>query len=181
MIFSASAVTADINTATAIIFLLRQVGVARPRSGRHVCADAHRLSRLASPPLSHRGLRRAAACSSARFSWTSRTLRIAGSASALSASSHPNWRSSLSFFISRGFSTEAPHRSRHGILQRGLSPDDSSRRGPGSDFRVLILCSPTSAPPVDIVLVADGMLFVAGLSGKWLAARSAAAVPVLYL
>jgi cell division protein FtsW len=46
---------------------------------------------------------------------------------------------------------------------------------------VLILLQPDLGTSVDIVLVAAAVLFVAGLSWKWLAVGGAAALPVLYL
>ena len=46
---------------------------------------------------------------------------------------------------------------------------------------VLILLQPDLGTSVDIVLVAAAVLFVAGLSWKWLVAGAVAAVPILYL
>jgi cell division protein FtsW len=46
---------------------------------------------------------------------------------------------------------------------------------------VLILLQPDLGTSVDIVLVAAAILFVAGLSWKWLAVGGAAALPTLYL
>jgi cell division protein FtsW len=46
---------------------------------------------------------------------------------------------------------------------------------------VLILLQPDLGTSVDIVLVATAVLFVAGLSWKWIAAGSMAALPILYL
>jgi cell division protein FtsW len=46
---------------------------------------------------------------------------------------------------------------------------------------VLILLQPDLGTSVDIVLVAAAVLFVAGLSWKWLAVGGAAALPILYL
>ncbi len=46
---------------------------------------------------------------------------------------------------------------------------------------VLILLQPDLGTSVDIVLVAAAVLFVAGLSWKWLVAGTVAALPVLYL
>jgi cell division protein FtsW len=45
----------------------------------------------------------------------------------------------------------------------------------------LILLQPDLGTSVDIVLIATAILFVAGLSWKWLAAGFAAAIPVLFL
>jgi cell division protein FtsW len=46
---------------------------------------------------------------------------------------------------------------------------------------VLILLQPDLGTSVDIVLVAAAVLFVAGLSWKWLVTGAAAALPILYL
>ena len=46
---------------------------------------------------------------------------------------------------------------------------------------VLILLEPDLGTSVDIVLVAAAVLFVAGLSWKWLVTGAAAALPILYL
>jgi cell division protein FtsW len=46
---------------------------------------------------------------------------------------------------------------------------------------VLILLEPDLGTSVDIVLVTAAILFVAGLSWKWLVAGAAAALPILYL
>ena len=46
---------------------------------------------------------------------------------------------------------------------------------------VLILLQPDLGTSVDIVLIAAAILFVAGLSWRWLAAGAAAALPILYL
>jgi len=46
---------------------------------------------------------------------------------------------------------------------------------------VLILLQPDLGTSVDIVLVAAAVLFVAGLSWKWLLTGAAAALPILYL
>jgi len=46
---------------------------------------------------------------------------------------------------------------------------------------VLVLLQPDLGTAIDIVLVATAILYVAGLSWKWIAAGAAAAIPVLYL
>src|SRR5882724_8577301 len=46
---------------------------------------------------------------------------------------------------------------------------------------VLILLQPDLGTSIDIVLVAAAVLFVAGLSWKWLVAAAVAALPILYL
>src|SRR6202166_4385122 len=46
---------------------------------------------------------------------------------------------------------------------------------------VLVLLQPDRGPSIDIVLVAAAILFVAGLSWKWLVTGAAAALPILYL
>src|SRR6202045_3322007 len=46
---------------------------------------------------------------------------------------------------------------------------------------VLVLLQPDLGTSIDIVLIAAAILFVAGLSWKWLVTGAAAAVPVLYL
>jgi cell division protein FtsW len=46
---------------------------------------------------------------------------------------------------------------------------------------VLILAQPDLGTSIDIVLIATAILFVAGLSWKWLAVGAAAALPALYL
>jgi len=46
---------------------------------------------------------------------------------------------------------------------------------------VLILAQPDLGTSIDIVLIATAILFVAGLSWKWLAIGAAAALPALYL
>ena len=48
-------------------------------------------------------------------------------------------------------------------------------------FVALILLQPDLGTSIDIVLVATALLFVAGLSWKWIAAGAAAALPLLYL
>ena len=48
-------------------------------------------------------------------------------------------------------------------------------------FVVLILLQPDLGTSIDIVLVATAVLFVAGLSWKWIAAGGAAALPLLYV
>ena len=48
-------------------------------------------------------------------------------------------------------------------------------------FVVLILLQPDLGTSIDIVLVATAVLFVAGLSWKWIAAGAAAALPLLYV
>jgi cell division protein FtsW len=48
-------------------------------------------------------------------------------------------------------------------------------------FVLLILLQPDLGTSIDIVLVATAVLFVAGLSWKWIAAGAAAALPLLYL
>ena len=53
--------------------------------------------------------------------------------------------------------------------------------GPILVFVVLILLQPDLGTSIDIVLVAVAVLFVAGLSWKWLVAGAAAALPLLYL
>jgi cell division protein FtsW len=53
--------------------------------------------------------------------------------------------------------------------------------GPILVFVVLILLQPDLGTSIDIVLVATAILFVAGLSWKWIAAGGAAAVPLLYV
>lgn len=46
---------------------------------------------------------------------------------------------------------------------------------------VLVLLQPDLGTAIEIVLVATAILYVAGLSWKWIAAGAAAAIPVLYL
>jgi cell division protein FtsW len=46
---------------------------------------------------------------------------------------------------------------------------------------VLVLLQPDLGTAIDIVLVATAILYVAGLSWKWVATGAAAAIPVLYL
>jgi cell division protein FtsW len=46
---------------------------------------------------------------------------------------------------------------------------------------VLVLLQPDLGTAIDIVLVATAILYVAGLSWKWIATGAAAAIPVLYL
>ena len=53
--------------------------------------------------------------------------------------------------------------------------------GPILLFVLLIVLQPDLGTSVDIVLVATAILFVAGLSWKWLVVGGAAALPVLYL
>jgi cell division protein FtsW len=53
--------------------------------------------------------------------------------------------------------------------------------GPVLLFVALIVVQPDLGTSVDIALVATAILFVAGLSWKWLAVGGAAAVPLLYL
>ena len=53
--------------------------------------------------------------------------------------------------------------------------------GPIFVCAALILLQPDLGTSVDIVLVATAVLFVAGLSWKWIAVGAAAAMPVLYL
>jgi cell division protein FtsW len=53
--------------------------------------------------------------------------------------------------------------------------------GPVLIYVVLILAQPDLGTSMDIVLIATAMLFVAGLSWKWVAVGAAAALPVLYL
>jgi cell division protein FtsW len=53
--------------------------------------------------------------------------------------------------------------------------------GPILLFVLLIVLQPDLGTSVDIVLVATAILFVAGLSWKWLLVGGAAALPVLYL
>jgi cell division protein FtsW len=48
-------------------------------------------------------------------------------------------------------------------------------------FVVLILLQPDLGTSVDVVLVATAVLFVAGLSWKWIAVGAAAALPLLYV
>jgi len=48
-------------------------------------------------------------------------------------------------------------------------------------FFVLILAQPDMGTAVDLLLIAAAMLFVAGLSWKWLAVGTAAALPAMYL
>jgi cell division protein FtsW len=53
--------------------------------------------------------------------------------------------------------------------------------GPILLFVLLIVLQPDLGTSVDIVLIATAILFVAGLSWKWLVVGGAAALPVLYL
>jgi cell division protein FtsW len=53
--------------------------------------------------------------------------------------------------------------------------------GPIFIFVLLILLQPDLGTSVDIVLVATAILFVAGLSWKWLAVGAAASLPLLYV
>ena len=53
--------------------------------------------------------------------------------------------------------------------------------GPILLFVLLIVAQPDLGTSVDIVLIATAILFVAGLSWKWLVVGTAAALPVLYL
>ena len=53
--------------------------------------------------------------------------------------------------------------------------------GPILIFVMLIVAQPDLGTSVDIVLIATAILFVAGLSWKWLLVGGAAALPVLYL
>jgi cell division protein FtsW len=53
--------------------------------------------------------------------------------------------------------------------------------GPILLFVLLIVAQPDLGTSVDIVLIATAILFVAGLSWKWLVVGAAAALPVLYL
>jgi cell division protein FtsW len=53
--------------------------------------------------------------------------------------------------------------------------------GPILVFVLLILLQPDLGTSVDIALIATAVLFVAGLSWKWIAAGTLAALPVLYL
>jgi cell division protein FtsW len=53
--------------------------------------------------------------------------------------------------------------------------------GPILVFVVLILLQPDLGTSVDIVMVATAILFVAGLSWKWIAVGAAASLPLLYL
>src|SRR5580693_7577970 len=53
--------------------------------------------------------------------------------------------------------------------------------GPILIFVMLIVAQPDLGTSVDIVLIATAILFVAGLSWKWLLVGSAAALPALYL
>jgi len=67
-----------------------------------------------------------------------------------------------------------------------LSKDDFLRTilpaiGPVLILVALILLQPDLGTSVDIVLVATAILFVAGLSWKWIAIGAAAALPMLYL
>jgi cell division protein FtsW len=53
--------------------------------------------------------------------------------------------------------------------------------GPILVFVLLILLQPDLGTSVDIALIATAVLFVAGISWKWIAAGTLAALPVLYL
>ncbi len=53
--------------------------------------------------------------------------------------------------------------------------------GPILVYVVLILLQPDLGTSIDILVVAAAMLFVAGLSWKWLAVGFASAIPVVYL
>jgi cell division protein FtsW len=53
--------------------------------------------------------------------------------------------------------------------------------GPVLVFVILIVAQPDLGTSVDIVLIATALLFVAGLSWKWLVVGVAAAMPALYL
>ncbi len=53
--------------------------------------------------------------------------------------------------------------------------------GPILVFVLLILLQPDLGTSVDIVLIATAILFVAGLSWKWIAVGAAVALPMLYL
>lgn len=53
--------------------------------------------------------------------------------------------------------------------------------GPILIFVVLILLQPDLGTSVDIVMVATAILFVAGLSWKWIAVGAAASLPLLYV
>jgi cell division protein FtsW len=77
------------------------------------------------------------------------------------------------------------------LRRRGISSMEFCKRdflhtilpamAPILGFVVLILLQPDLGTSVDIVLVATAILFVAGLSWKWIAAGAAAALPLLYL
>lgn len=75
---------------------------------------------------------------------------------------------------------------RRGAVSMELSREDFVRTilpavGPILVCVVLILLQPDLGTSVDIVLVAAAILYVAGLSWKWLAIGGAAALPALYL
>jgi cell division protein FtsW len=77
------------------------------------------------------------------------------------------------------------------LRRRGISSMEFCKRdflhtilpamAPILGFVVLILLQPDLGTSVDIVLVATAILFVAGLSWKWIVAGAAAALPLLYL
>jgi len=53
--------------------------------------------------------------------------------------------------------------------------------GPVLAFVVLILAQPDLGTSVDIIIIATAILFAAGLSWKWIAVGTAAALPAMYL
>jgi cell division protein FtsW len=77
------------------------------------------------------------------------------------------------------------------LRRRGISSMEFCKRdflhtilpamAPILGFVVLILLQPDLGTSVDIVLVATAILFVAGLSWKWIVAGAAVALPLLYL
>jgi cell division protein FtsW len=75
---------------------------------------------------------------------------------------------------------------RRGAAAMEFSKDDFLQTilpaaGPILVFVVLILLQPDLGTSVDIVLVATAILFVAGLSWKWIAVGAAASLPLLYV
>ena len=75
---------------------------------------------------------------------------------------------------------------RHNAAAMEFRKDDFLRTifpaiGPVLILVALILLQPDLGTSVDIVLVATAILFVAGLSWKWMAIGAAAALPMLYL
>ena len=75
---------------------------------------------------------------------------------------------------------------RRGAASMGFCKEDFLQNilpaiGPILVCVVLILAQPDLGTSIDIVLIAAAVLYVAGLSWKWIAAGAAAALPALYL
>lgn len=68
-----------------------------------------------------------------------------------------------------------------GFLKEDLLQNILPAVAPVLIFVVLILAQPDMGTAVDLLVISTAILFVAGLSWKWLAVGAAAALPVMYL